>query len=169
LALCSRKSLERLRRSESSFLKRSFRKRLLSLLDQVEEEGDPEQLLVIVRGLPEEGLSLASIAKGVKGWKSRIRIEKRRREKEVKKQLAPFASEIDRIVSEWRSRNPSSSTNMQIGLGMKSGRLHRYLCEYVLNLRALPQGRHEIPNYDPWISSSQFEVDFDTFQRSDVR
>jgi len=55
LALWGFENLERLRRSEASFLEHEFRQRVLNLLNQVEEvdaSGDAEKLAAIVQAWP---------------------------------------------------------------------------------------------------------------------
>ena len=85
LARCTLNSLERLRASERSFLRRSFRRRLLSILHMMEEEDEhgSEHLALIIQSLKEGALSLRLIAQEAKRWCRPVRAERRRQEQEI--------------------------------------------------------------------------------------
>jgi hypothetical protein len=148
LARCTLNSLERLRASEKSFLRRPFCRWLVRILHMMEEEHEDglEHLALIIQKLKEDALSLRLIAQEAKQWCRRLRAERRHQEQEIERLLRPFSTSIDLIVAEWRIRNPARSGNEQMGCSIRSGCLRQYLREYVLRERALPSGIHEIPN-----------------------
>lgn len=70
--------------------------------------------------------------------------------------ISPYAPAIDLIVGHWRRAHPATSTNTQIGQGMRAGALKRFLEAYAIEHGQLPNGVHRVDGGP----ASAFDVDF---------
>lgn len=77
--------------------------------------------------------------------------------------ISPYAPLISTAIERWRQAHPATSTNTQIGQGMRAGAIRTFLEAYVIQHGRLPDGTHRIQGGQV----SPFNVDFDSLRAED--
>jgi hypothetical protein len=100
---------------------------------------------IIARG-PRFGFELREMRKDAVKMARVVEAEDRATKLRREWSLSPFEPQIEALVAAWRRANPATSTNTQMGVGIRSGMLKRALEAYVLERGCLPTGVQRIAN-----------------------